>query len=377
MKKINNLLLIVLVFAAHLGIAQEFKSVKELNQLLSLNAIQFEDSLIKKGFQFEKSEGNIFRYKKNASRIDFKMNPKEVTYSFTDRSFYLRTYSELEAEGFKYIKAEEEITVQNNVFKADHLAKDAYHVYLWNSTDAGATTKYSFKVTYSGTSVPASVPASDSKTTPNNQSKSDFSFSDFTEKLQKEMVLKKDPVNSLQDSSGGFIPKPTLFNLSVGRFRFNPYSMAMDPSNHWNIQIGYQKSKLKNIYNRKKWLSDGGIKVDFGYMPGIEYTSTDNSTSLKMWKCYFILNQYTAVKLKSFDLFFQGGFFLNYNYGKDVSSDISASFWDVGFHFGEQIQKKIGRTPEGYPAMVLGLGFDQFIDVSGCYIGSLGVSIGF
>ena len=50
--------------------AQEFKSVKEINQLLSLNAIQFEDSLIKKGFQFEKSEGNIFRYKKNASRID-------------------------------------------------------------------------------------------------------------------------------------------------------------------------------------------------------------------------------------------------------------------------------------------------------------------
>lgn len=369
------LVVFILLFSFSFCIAQEFNSVVDVNKLLTLSAIQFEDSLIKKGFQFEKSEGNIFRYKKNASRIDYKMNPKELTYTFADRTFYLRAFSELETAGFKLIEAEEEIIVQNSSVKADHLSKDAFHVYLWNTTDGGATNKYSFKVTYTGTA--ASVLASDSKTTPNNQSKSDFSFSDFTEKLQKEIVLKKDPANSLQDSSGAFIPKPTLFNLSVGRFRFNPYSMAMNPSNHWNIQIGYQKSKLKNIYNRKKWLSDGGIKVDFGYMPGIEYTSTDNSTSLKMWKCYFILNQYTAVKLKSFDLFFQGGFFLNYNYGKNVSSDISASFWDVGFHFGEQIQKKIGRTPEGYPAMVLGLGFDQFIDVSGCYIGSLGVSIGF
>lgn len=369
------LVVFILLFSFSFCIAQEFNSVNDLNKLLNLSAIHFEDSLIKKGFQFEKSEGNMFRYKKNSSRIDYKMNPKELTYTFTDRTFYLRTYAELETVGFKLIKAEEEIIVQNINVKADHFAKEAFHVYLWNSTDGGTSNKYSYKVTYSGTS--ASVPASDTKTTPNNQSKSDFSFSDFTEKLQKEIVLKKDPVKPLQDSSGAFIPKPTLFNLSVGRFRFNPYSKAMNPSNYWNIQIGYQKSKLKNIYNRKKWLSDGGIKVDFGYMPGIEYTSSDNSTSLKMWKCYLILNQYTAVKLKSFDLFFQGGFFLNYNYGKSVSSDISASFWDVGFHFGEQIQKKIGRTPEGYPAMVLGFGFDQFIDVSGCYIGSLGVSIGF
>jgi hypothetical protein len=100
----NNNSLVVFMFLLFSGLcsAQEFKSVKELNQLLSLNAIQFEDTLIKKGFQFEKSEGNIFRYKKNSSRIDFKMNPKEVTYSFTDRSFYLCTYSELVAEGCSF-----------------------------------------------------------------------------------------------------------------------------------------------------------------------------------------------------------------------------------------------------------------------------------
>ena len=379
MKKINNLLLIVLVFAAHFCIAQEFKSVKELNQLLSLNAIQFEDSLIKKGFQFEKSEGNIFSYKKNASRIDFKMNPKEVTYSFTDRSFYLRTYSELETLGFKFIKAEEEIIVQNTNVKADHLSKDAYHVYLWNTAGEGSGKMlYAIKIQSNGSTIENSA-----QTKQDSKSKGADQILD-----QMSAVFYKTPdktsskQNIPPDSNRLGFPKLFRFNVSIGVFDFRDPGYPDNGFNRYpNYQIGFQKSRFMKSKPKKTWLTDAGLKMDLAYMPGLTYGPSDNSWYVTMWKIFLVYNQYASINLKYFDLVFQGGVYLNYNRGLGSSfngtSGISAGYLDRGFHFGEHIQRGIGKSKLGYPKKLIGIGYDQYIDISGCYVATFGLSIGF
>ena len=372
---LRTFLIGICVLSFQVCISQEFKSYKEIKALMNVNIAQLEDSLLKRGFQFEKSEGNLFRYKKNSNSIEFKVNPKEIIYTTFDRSFYLNTYSDIESDGFKFIQSDEELIVQNKPIKVDHLKKDELEIFLWNITE-GSPSKigYSLKIKNAG----SSSTQVENKIQNKSAEKLEATLIDFTNAFQGGLLKKKEEPKLIRDTTGGFMPKPLQFYISLGFYRFNPSLSVSGSSTHLNYQIGYQKSTFHKVGNKKKWLSDAGVKVDFSYMPGIEYTTTDNSTSLKMWKCFMVFNQYTTVKVKSFDLQFQGGFFLNYNYGRSlIGSEVSAGFWDVGFHFGEQIQKKLGRTPEGYPAMVFGLGFDHYFDISGCYIGSFGLSLGF
>ena len=359
--------------------SQEFKSFKELNALMNVNVAQIEDSLLKRGFQFEKSEGNLFKYKKNTSRIEFNINPKEINYSFSDRSLYLNIFSEIETEGYSFIK-DTDIVTQNSQPKGDHLQKNNEHIYLWTTTD-GAPQKsmYSIRILVDN----SNRIRTEEKRGIESSNKAELKLAEITSIFQKTPAKNAHKKEIIADTIRLGNPKRVRFNVSIGVFDFRDPGYPDNGFNQYaNYQIGFQKSRYHKIKDKKKWLSDTGAKMDLAYMPGLSYGPEDNSWYVNMWKVYLVYNQYTAFNLKYFDLVLQAGVYLNYNYGRGSSfnntSDISAGFLTKGFHFGEQIQRRVGKKSKyGYPKKLIGLGFDHYFDTSGSYIGSFGLSFGF
>ena len=374
---------VFLSFAAillnHLCFSQEYIAYDALKNLFQINVAQLEDSLLKRGFQFEKSEGNLFSYRAISSKIEFKVNPKEINYTFSDRGFFLKYYTEIQNDGFKFENEQAEIQLKNSIVKADHLRKDREHIYLWNlpyETD----NKILYTIKMEGD---ASSAANGNKNNLEIKSKSaDQIFDQMTNAFFKVPVKTVPKKEIKQDSIRHGLPKLFRFNLSIGVFDFrNPNYPDNGFNRYPNYQIGLQKSRFMKSKPKKTWLTDAGLKLDLAYMPGLTYGPSDNSWYVTMWKIFLVYNQYTSIDLKLFNLNLQGGVYLNYNYGKGSSfngtSDISAGFLATGFHFGEQIQRGIGKSKYGYPKKLIGIGFDQYIDITGSYIGSFGIYLGF
>lgn len=373
----KRLVFISSVLIYQFGFSQDFKTSKDLRNLMNLNVAQIEDSLINKGFQFEKSEGNIFCYTKNTSKIELRVNPREITYSSLERAYYLTFYAELQEESFVFKTEQTEIQVKNSIVKADLLAKDNEHIYLWNTPD-----EVSKKILYT-IKIQGNTSNSNNEKKQDNKSKSaDQIFDQMTNAFFKVPVKTVPKKELKQDSIRHGLPKLFRFNISIGAFDFRDPGYPDDGFNLYpNYQIGFQKSRFIKFKPQKKWLSDAGMKMDLGYMPGLTYGPSDKSWYVNMWKIFLVYNQYTSIDLKLFNLVLQGGVYLNYNYGTGSSfngtSDISAGFLAKGFHFGEQIQRGIEKSKYGYPKKLIGIGFDQYVDITGSYIGSFGIYLGF
>ena len=370
------------VLSFQVCISQDFKSYKEIKALMNVNIAQLEDSLIKRGFQFEKSEGNLFRYKKNSNSIEFNINPKEISYTFSDRSLYLKTFSDIETEGFEFVKEVNQLGATNSQIKAEHLQKNSEHIYLWSYIDGPSQkTMYAIRIL-----VDNSDRTTNKENTKSESSKmAELKLAEIKSLFQKPLIQNKDKeeIKIKTDTTRLGNPKLLRFNVSIGVFDFRDPGHPNDGFNQYaNYQIGFQKSRYHKIKDKKKWLSDTGAKMDLAYMPGLTYGPADRSWYIQMWKVYLVYNQYTAFNLKYFDLVIQAGVFLNYNYGVgntyNSSENVSAGFLSKGFHFGEQIQRGIGKKSKyGYPKKLIGLGFDHYFDTSGSYIGSFGLSFGF
>lgn len=377
---LKSYIIAISLFALQICHSQEFKSYKEIKSLMNVNVAQLEDSLLKRGFQFEKSEGNLFKYKKSSNRIEFNINPKEISYTFSDRSLYLKTFSDIETEGFEFVKEDKQIETSNSPIKAEHLQKNYEHIYLWSfSEGAPQKTFYSIKIVVDS----PTIASSEQKTKSESSKMAELRIAEITSLFQKPSSQNKFKEEIKVDSIQFDAPKRLRFNVSIGVFDFRDPGYPNDGFNQYaNYQIGFQKSRYHKIKDKKKWLKDTGVKMDLAYMPGLTYGPLDDSWYVYMWKFFLVYNQYTAFNLKYFDLVIQAGVFLNYNYGRGSSfnntNDISAGFLSKGFHFGEHIQRGIGKKSKyGYPKKLIGLGFDHYFDTSGSYIGSFGLSFGF
>jgi hypothetical protein len=350
------------VFAS--SFSQDFKSLGEVRQILQLDLAKLDDTLAQKGFIFDKTEGLVFKYKRITSNIAIQTSPKEITYSFFDRKFFLKVNSDLTSEGFQLINAEEDVVVHNQFVKASHFKKGNEDLYLWSTIDE--TTKktvYSIKM-QQNTVAPKSAPvAQPANPKPEKvESPTPLLFSAFAVKPAKQKETVVIPHDSLR-----VYPKPYRVHVTFAQFRF------IDPlygSNlGTNVQFGIQKSNYLRKVRKFSGLSDIGYEIDFSMFMGMDYEDT------RLTKYYLGYNLYAAYDIKFADLVIEGGTFLNYNYG--VSEDCSAGFFTSGIHFGEHIRRGFGKTDKGYSKRFIGFGFDQYIAFKGGYIGSVGVSLGF
>ncbi len=354
------------------SLAQDFQTLDELQNILITDLVKLDETLSNKGFAFEKTEGLVFKYKSANSKIELQTVPKELSYHFYDRSFFLKVNSELTAENFTLVNAEETITFQNKEIKAAYLKKGGESVYLWISTDeASKKTIYSIKIQQSAeTKEPAKQ---STKKEENNTPKTVASF--------LLMPGNKVPKGTSTHDFDGTPPKAFRVHATLATFTF--YDPDYGPVSALNLQFGFQKSRYEKMKHTGKRLSDAGFEVeysvfmgmDYGWRsdPSVPYSAFDEYISLT--KHYLGYNQYVSYNIKFADLVLEGGPFLNYNYG--VGQTGSAGFMTSGLHLGEHLRKNIGTTEKGYAKMFVGIGFDQYIAFKGGYIGSFGINFGF
>lgn len=359
--------------------SQDFQSLSEIRQILSIDLAKLDDTLAQKGFIFDKTEGLVFKYKKITSSIAFQTTPKEITYSFLDRKFFLKVNSDLAGESFQLANAEEDVTFHNQVVKASHFKKGAESVYLWSVTDESTKkTVYSIKMRQDVIVQNTPPPAP-----PTNQKpeKAESSTPNFFATPSPKPSKQKDTSRNAQRDPLRIYPKSHRFHFTLAQFRF--IDPEYGPIMSTNIQFGFQKSRYSRKIRSSPVLSDIGYEIEFSVFTGMDYGwRSDPSVAysafdeyISLTKYYLGYNRYLGYNLKFVDLIVEGGAFLNYNRG--VGKTGSAGFMTSGIHLGEHIRKGFGKSKEGHSKMFLGLGFDQYIAFRGGYIGSFGVSIGF
>lgn len=367
-------LLVVSCFFFNIGFSQDFQSFQEIRQILLIDFVQLDDTLARKGFVFEKTEGLVFRYKKNTNRFEFQITPKEITYTFNDRVFFLKINSELVSENYQSINSEENITVQNKNIKAAYFKKEGESVYLWSLMDeVTKKTMYSIKIQQGFT-------AQNTATSAKQTEQHIEDPAPKTPEIQGEKSNQQKDISAvIQRNSSRVTPKLYRFNLTVAGYTF--LDPEIDPSYgklvYPNFQLGFQKSNYSKKKLRSKWLSDIGYEIDLSTFLVLDAMRYDPTLELfTLMKFYLACNQYIACNLKFIDFVFQGGPFLNYNFATGDNGS-SAGFMTSGFHFGEFIQRGLGKSKKNHSKMLIAVGFDQYFSLKGGYIGSFGINIGF
>lgn len=369
-------LIVVSLFFFNVSFPQDFQSFKEIREILQVDFVKLDDTLSQKGFVFENTEGLIFKYKKNSSRLEFQTTPKEITYYFYNRGFFLKINSELVAENYQLMNSEENIIVKNKPVKAAYLKNDGENIYLWSSQDElSKKTIYVIKIQQN---LVSHKPVAPIKQTAQNQDVQPLKSSGI---ISRTPIKQKNTPALIKTDSSMSHSKPFSFSFTLATFRYiDPdYGSQTLP----NIQFGFQKSTNSKKTTSKRILSDKGYEIDLSAFLAMDYgwrsDPTDPYSSfneyISLSKFYLGWNQYLTYNLKIIDFKFEGGPFLNYNRGVGMSG--TSSFMTSGFHFGEHIQKGLGKSRNGHSKMFIGVGFDQYIAIKGGYIGSFGFNIGF
>lgn len=324
-----------------------------------------DDTLAKKGFTFEKVDGLVMKYKKNSNRLEFLATPKELTYTFTERGFFLKINSELTAQNYQLVNGEEVITVQGKTVKAAYLKKDGEKVYLWSSVDdASKKTYFSLKI-----QVDLTAP----KATPAAAAEPAFVF-------KNPYVKKAVPTNTVKDTNRVY-PKPIRVNYTLGTFKF------IDPDNGYSslcrsLHMGIQVSSFAKKLPKNKMVADKGGSIDFSFFSGMDYGWKDAGGTtwieyITLRKHFLTVNQYIVYDLKFAEFKFAAGPHVSYNQGIADVANTTVGFVTGGMHVGEYLQKGFGTKTNGYSKRMIGIGFDHYFSLKGCYIGSFGLTMGF
>ncbi len=352
--------------------SQDFQSFSEVRKLLFTDLANLDDTLSNKGFAFDKVDGLVMKYKKNANRLEFLATPKELTYTFTERGFFLKINSEISAQNYQLVNGEELIIVKDKPIKAAYLKKDGEKIYMWSLVDAASNkTMFSLKI-----QIDLSVTKADE--TPNNEVKKPTNMPGL---VFKNPSYKK-PESSPKDSSRIY-PKPSRTYITVGGFKFVDPTYGSSGCPY--IHIGYQKSNFAKKLPKNLNVLDKGGSIDFSFFSGMDYGWRSDPTNpnssfteyMTLRKFYVTLNQYIVYNLKVAEFKFSGGTFLNYNQGIAEKAATTVGFTTVGWHLAEYIQIGFGNKQKGYSKRTIGFGFDQYFAIKGGYIGNFGIALGF